>query len=374
MKFTSNVKPLQDVLDLVVVPSNISKFYAKSTILQVSIDSKGQLILNSEADSVISEARLKGSVDKIESTTTFVDSVQFKALIATLDSPTVQLDFDGGHIVVQSGRSKFSIPNPGIDGTMALQSPVEPSGTEFDLKSDIWKSVKDKQMYSLSDNFVKLVYTYIFNGTKEIMVGDYMNGLFTRTPKVGLPSQCLLSSNVVSVILSVDNDSKGYHVDRSFVIVSTTDTYQFISELKPKYETSPEVGSYNSEMISELFTKADMDGILLPIVKVKLLLLQSNLLLEGDSPSIKWSCADNILRFTSDKGEVDGEIEGKLTGKPKKWELEFKLKNIMSVISNLDGENIGVYPSFQEEGDEVICNALVFKDDSVEVILAGLEK
>ena len=56
MRFTVNTKPLQDVLDLVVVQGNISKFYQKSTILQISVDDKKRLQFNSEADSVISEA------------------------------------------------------------------------------------------------------------------------------------------------------------------------------------------------------------------------------------------------------------------------------------------------------------------------------
>ena len=369
MKFKSNTKPLQDALDLVVVPSNISQFYAKSTLLQISVDSSGSLQLNSQADSVKSEAKIKGAITgDIDTRLAFLNAVTFKQLISTLDSATIELDFMDGSVVVYSGRSKFIVPHVDFGADVELDRPVEPSGEECDLKSDVWKMVKSKQMYALSDNFVRLVYTYIFNGIDCIMVGDYTSGLFTRIEKTGLPSQCLLSSNVVSLILGVDTSSKLYHVDRSFVVVNNTDAYQFVAELEPKYETNPEVGSYSADIIGSLFTVASKDGIQLPTAKtIKTLLSQTNLLSEGDNPSIRWTCTGNKLHIKSDN--VDGDVECKLIGAPADWDIEFNLKAIISVISNLSGEFVAVYPSFRD--DE--CNALVFKDEDVSVILSGVD-
>jgi len=373
MKFTVTTKPFQDVLDLVVVQGNISKFYAKSTILQISVDTKGVLVLNSEADSVVSEARLKGSVDKIENATTFVDAVLFKQLVGTLDTPTIELDFVDQNIVIRSGRSTFTISSVVQSSDMQLRTPAEPSGSECDLNASNWKQVKDKQMYAISENFVKLVYTYVFNGTNEVIVGDYTSSLFTRSELEGLPVNCLLSSNIIGVILSVDSKSKIYHVGTSFILVSSTDAYEFTSELTPKYESEPEIGSYNSEAISSLFVNASSDGIIIPIFLVKQLLSQTNLLADGLSPTIKFSCSGNSLSLTSDK--VDGVIEGKLIGDSRDWELEFKLKDIMSVISNLSGEVVGIYPGMlHEDGEDDIITSLVFKDEDVSVVLASIDE
>lgn len=369
MKFTSNTKPLQDVLDLVVVQGNISKFYAKSTILQLSADSKGQLKLNTEADCVISQATLKGNVDKIEDKVLFVDAVLFKQLISTLDSATVSLDFGEDLITVYAGKSKFTVPNLLSAADMALQTPSEPGGEQCELKQELWKAVKNKQMYALSDNFVKLVYTFVYNGTKEIIVGDYTNSLFTRTMKVGLPSQCLLPATIVSVILGVDDKAKIYHIDRSFVLVSNTDAYEFVAELKPKYETAPEIGSYNADAIDELFTAAGADGLTVPAARIKNLLSQTSLLSEGDSPTIKITASGSNLKLMSDN--VDGDVEGKPIGNPVSFEIEFKLKSIINIISNLTGETIGIYPSMDEDGSASAC---IFKDEDVSVILAGIDK
>jgi len=370
MRFTINTTPLQSVLDLVVVSNNISKFYARSTVLQISVDKENQLKFNSEADSVISEAIMKGQIEGVVTSDSiaFVDAVLFKQLIDTFDSTTVSIEFKTDYITVYSGRSTFNVANLVAATDMQLKSPVEPVGEECDLNSDIWKLVKDKQLYALSDNFVRLVYTYIYNGSDKIITGDYIHSLFTLSKKGGLPSNCLLSTNIMNIILSVDSKSKIYHVGESFVIVDVNDAFKFTSELKPRYESDLALGSYNSDIIMDIFDNVGADGITIPLAKIKVLLSQTNILSEGDVPSIKWTCAKGKLKLLSDN--VDGQIEGKLIGKSLNWELIFKLKIIIDVISNLEGENINIYPTFQED----VVNALIFKDESVSVILAGIQE
>jgi hypothetical protein len=378
MKFTVNTKPLQDTLDLIVVPGNISRFFQKSTILQISIDGKDSLKLNSEAASVVSEAKLKGSIENLkDGIVRFVDSMLFKQLIDTLDSSTVSLEFEDNHIVVVSGKSKFNIPNLQIDEDARLSSPAQPSGKECELNVDIWSVVRDKQLYAISDSFIKLVYKYIYNGNGKILVGDYINSLFTLTEKPGLPTDCLLSSNIISVILGIDPKSKIYQVDKSYVVSFATDAFKFTAELKPRYEDDPELGNYSADIIGGLFDTVGSSGIKIPSAKLRLLLNQTNLIVSSlstnataskDTAAINWTCSGNKLKILSDN--IDSEFEGELIGTAADWTIDFKLKLISQVISNLEGDTIQIYPTFQEE----VANALVFKDDKVSVILAGIEK
>lgn len=366
MKFTVNTKPLKDVLDLVIVPSNISKFYAKSTVLQVSVNANGDLRLNSEADSVSSEGIVKGSVDALADVVMFVDALLFKQLISSVNATMVQLDFDENSINITAGKSRLSVPNV-LSADMRLASPSEPSGEECDLKADIWKKVKDKQMYALTDSFVKLMYSYIYNGPSEIMVSSYNDGLYTYSENIGLPATCLISPNIVSLILNVGAESKLFKNEDSFILVSKTDAYTFVSEFKPKYESNPEIGSYCADIIKGLYSDADIDGILIPLDQVNNLLSQVSLLSDGDDPTVDWSTSESSVKIFTDN--VEGKIDGKLTGNAKEYAIKFKVKALTSVISHLDGENIAIYPSFRE-GRAVGC---VFKDDDVSVILAGVK-
>lgn len=366
MKFTVNTKPLKDLLDLVIVPSNISKFYAKSTVLQVSVDSGGNLQLNSEADSVCSEGKIRGSADTLSEAVMFVDAILFKQLIASINISTVQLEFGENGIVILAGKSKFNIPNI-LSSDMRLNSPSEPVGEECKLNADIWKKVKEKQMYALSDNFVKLMYSYIYNGPKEVLVSSSNDGLYTCANHVGLPSTCLVSSNIVSLILNASDKGKLFKKDDSFILVDNTDAYQFTSEFKPKYESNPDIGSYCADIILRLYSEADEHGLLVSTSELNNLLSQVSLLSEGDDPTVDWKVSRSGLTIHSTN--VKGDVECELSGETKEYDISFKVKALTSVISHLEGDTIAVYPSFRE-GNAIGC---VFKDADVSVILAGVK-
>ena len=109
MKFTVSTKPLQDGLSLGVIKSNVSKFYQKSCLAQITAD-KHTLTINLEAASITSELLFKGVGEGEDKVTTFVDCLMLKDLVSTLDNNTTILEFVDGGVILISGKSKFTLP------------------------------------------------------------------------------------------------------------------------------------------------------------------------------------------------------------------------------------------------------------------------
>ena len=84
MKFSLNVKPLKDAMDLGIINGNISKFFEKSTVVELSV-SGNELQLNTQATSLLSEAVIKGNNEDGQEAYAIVDCVLFKSLIGSLD-------------------------------------------------------------------------------------------------------------------------------------------------------------------------------------------------------------------------------------------------------------------------------------------------
>ena len=94
MTFTCNTKPLIEALSLGVINSNISKFYRKSCLAQISGDSSDTLVINLEASYIYSEIRLKGYKEgEGDIPTVFVDNSLLKSLVSTFENATTTFEF-----------------------------------------------------------------------------------------------------------------------------------------------------------------------------------------------------------------------------------------------------------------------------------------
>ena len=60
MQFSLNVAPLKSALDLAVVNSNISKFFEKSTVVELSVTGS-KLFVNTQATALLSEVVIPGN-------------------------------------------------------------------------------------------------------------------------------------------------------------------------------------------------------------------------------------------------------------------------------------------------------------------------
>ena len=72
-KFTVSTKPLIDGLNLGILNANISNFFQRSTMAQVTAN-KNTLVINLEAAFIYSEVEFKGMGTEDESATIFVNS------------------------------------------------------------------------------------------------------------------------------------------------------------------------------------------------------------------------------------------------------------------------------------------------------------
>ena len=148
MNFTCSTKPLKDALGLGVVKSNVSKFYQKSCLAQLTA-TNSDLRINLEASYVSTELRLKGQGDNTEDSrsTVFVDCLTLSDLVNTFESSTITLEFTQGGLILHSGKSKFTLPQIVEESDLELKRPQEVSADadKLELAKSNWKFIKDHQ-------------------------------------------------------------------------------------------------------------------------------------------------------------------------------------------------------------------------------------
>lgn len=369
MKFTLSTKPLSDALALGVVNANISKFYRKSCLAQVTA-SKSDLIINLEASFILSEIRLKGSGDAETTETIFVDSLLLKQLVSTFDTSTVTLEFTEGGLILYSGKSKFTLPKM-VDGDeLSLNTPSIPGESANAIKVDKadWKFIKDYQMYAIAMSFIHPVYTRVWVGSNgDVLVGDFDNSIFTHSEKNKLGDTCLLSDTVINLFNSLPEGAELYKSEKSYMIKVATDGFEFIAEFTPQYESDEGVGSYHSEMILDMVEKPAEGSIKLSTAAINKFLSQAELL--------KSSAEDVITLYVNDNNQIglkDSnvdciiDVEGKIS---EPFKVNFKTSLLKSVFSNYTDESIKLAPMISE--DEVV-GVLVWNKE-LTTVLAGVD-
>lgn len=367
MKFTVSTKPLSNALDLGIVNQNVSKFYQKSCLAQLTAADK-DLIINLEAANVLSELRLKGSGDSTEKVTIFVDCLLLKQLVATFDAPVTTLEFTDSGLVLHSGKSKFVLPKM-IDGTeLQLRSPSnETPESIIDIDKSDWKFIKEHQMYAIAMSFIHPVYTRVWLGESgDVLVGDFDNSLFTHSKKSKLGKTCLVSDTIINLFNVLPDGAKLKKLEDSYIITVDTDGYEYISEFKPVYETDQGVGSYNSDIILEMLVTDENTAITVNTGVINKFLSQAALLSSSTEDSIVFSVKDNKL--TLKDANVDCKVP--IESVPEEYSVEFKTVLLKSVMSNFDEDSIHISPMKQD--DEVA--GIVAWTKNMTVVLASIEE
>ena len=370
MKFTTNTKPLADSLNLGIINSNVSNFYKKSCVVQISAD-KSTLRINVEAANICTELRLKGSGELAEGEThamVFVDSLLFKQLINTLDSSTVTLEFVEGGLTVHSGKSTFTLPKQ-VDGTeFELKAPVAPeqAAEAVDIDKTAWKFIKDNQMYAISMAFVYPVYTKVWIGESgDVLVGNFSTGHFTHSKKGKLGTTCLLTETIINLFNSLPDGAKLAKVDRDYLIELSADSYTYITQFSPLYESDEGVGNYSADMILGAM-KLPESSVQIPTAAVTKLLNQALLFSTSGEDVITLSVKDKTL-YLKDKS-VDGQIPG--TGNDTvNFTRDFNLAALKQVIGNYADETVSISPSMRED----IVTGIIVWNKELTTIIAGVE-
>ena len=367
MKFIVSTKPLCDGLDLGVINANVSKFYQKSCVAQVSAD-KHNLKINLEAASIVSEIRLKGSGDSDQLNTIFVDSLLLKQLVSTLDSSTVTLEFTEGGLILHSGKSKFTLPKvlDAVDVELKAPSTAYESTNVIDIDKADWKFIKENQMYAIAMSFIHPVYTKVWVGEScDVLVGDFDNSLFTHSKKTKLGNTCLLSDTIVNLFNSLPDGAKLIRFGDEYIINVKTDGFEYIAQFTPDYESNENIGSYNSDIILSMMNRST-EHVTFNAPALNKFLSQAALLSTSTEDSITLSVGDGLLKLSDNNVDCSIVVNGDIPGS---YSVEFKTAMLKSVISKYGEESVCISP--MKQGEDV-AGVIIWNDD-LTTVLAGVE-
>lgn len=370
MKFQVSTAPLNNGLSLGVVNANVSNYFKRSYIAQITA-TKQELTINLEASQILSELRFKGMGDEDTDVTTFVSSVLLKQLVATLTNPVTTLEFVDGGLIIHSGKSKFTLPKLDIDSSStSLNKPEVPTNfvDAVDINKSDWSFIKNNQMYAISMAFAHPVYTRVWVGDHgDVLVGDYDQGLFTHSEKSKLGTTCLLKDSIINLFNSLPEGAKIAKVDDVYVIKVTTDGFEFISEFRPEYEDDENIGSYSSDIIIEMMGHTEDKYSVVPTAAIQKFMSQADLLADGSTATIKLKVDGNTLTLKDDNVDCSVDLESLF---PDTYEVEFTTSLLKSVLSNYTDETVCIAPMIQ--GDEVAGIKVWSKD--LTTVLAGVEE
>ena len=374
MKFTVSVKPLKNVTSQGIIPANISNFYQRSTVLQITA-TQDTLKLNVEASSIKTRMTLRGSGDEETPRSVMVDCLKFKKLIDSIDSDVLTLEFIPGGLYVHSGRSKFAIAQVMDTNDATLNEPDDSlvSESEVTINSEAWKFVKEHQMYAISNSEKRPVYKNVWVGeNKEIIIGDMDLSLFTFSRYGEFESSCLLPPTLVNLFISIPEGSTISKCGRDYLLRIETDSYSMLTQFTPKYEDDAAVGSYSSQIIlgtlnhPDKFVTVDTSAILKFIN-------QTAIVNQADTGKItEFTIADGVLTLTNRSSSCSMEVGVSDISYTVKFATVF-LKN---VLSNLDGDKVNIAPVIRNIPDSTGAPVptpvgCIFWTDNLTTMLAG---
>jgi len=365
MKFIGNTAPIVSGLDLAIISSNISKFYQKSCIVELTIEPNG-LRVNTEASSVKSELVFKGAPQGDGPNHIFVDSLLFKNLLKTIETDLVEFVIEEDRLTVVAGKGNFHLPKVVSADEMELVRPVKADSVDTtDIDSSAWAFVKDHQMYAIAMSFIYPVYTNVWLGKDgDVLVGDFDNSIFTHSTKVGIDTTCLLTDTIVNLLTTVPENSKIVKIGKSYEIEVLTDPYSYLCEFTPKYETDEGVGEYSSDAIFGLFN-ADDRHITVNTKTILKYISQAELFTTSNDELIKVEVEGNTFTLVNTNVKCNLTIDNPFDP----FSISFSLGLLKDVISHMDKDEVYVTPLIQ--GTTAV--GLIFRTDDMEAVLAGAE-
>jgi hypothetical protein len=364
MKFTVSTKPLKSVTDLGIIKANISKFYYRSNIVQITAN-RDTLKLNIEASGIKSKMTLKGSGDEDKTVSIMVECAMFKNLIDSIETDIVTFEFIEGGLYVHAGTSKFAIPQIIDVADVQLDEPVDQfqSDNVITITPTSWQFIKDHQMYAISTSNKHPVYMNVWvSQNKDVIVGDYDSSLFTYSKCGDFDTTCLFPTSLINLFTSIPEGSKAAKVGNSYVLTIETDSYAMVTEFVPKYESDESVGSYNSEIILNMLTHPE-SFITVDVAPISKFINQTSILRQGDmNKTMDFVLANGKLTLTNKASSysVDVGAEGTYT-------VKFSIDLFKNVLGNFDSDKVNIAPMMRGE-NAIGC---IFWTDTLTTLLAG---
>ena len=365
MKFEASTKPIVSGLELGIIPSNITKFYQKSCIVELTIE-KASLRINTEVSAVKSELVFKGYVSGEGQNHIFVDSLLFKNLMKSITNDMVEFDISEDGLTVYSGKSKFTLPQVVSGDDLELSRPEQDyqSAQSFELDKSGWEFIKDNQMYAIAMSFIHPVYTYAWLGESgDVIVGDFDNSIFTHSYSAHLKTTCLLTDTIINLLSTVPEDSKIMQIGRNYEIRVATDPYTYLCEFTPRYEEDEGIGDYSANLILGLFNHDS--SIRINSEAISKYISQAELFSTTNDDTINVEVAQNSFNLVNHnvncKIPVDSPFED--------FSITFKISLLKDAISHMDSKDIEFCPLIQDGQ----VSGIILWTDNIETVLAGID-
>lgn len=388
MKFTTNLKPIAEGIELAIINGNVGKYYQKSHITEINILEDGMQV-NTESDSIRSELRFDGKVSKSGDGDTFtkilVDSKLLKKLLNTLSAETVSFTVTETHLELGSGKSKFDLPQvdvPGSDGSYQLARPGKAKkGSEVsDLNPEEWEFVRRNQKYALSLSTSYPVYMSAWIGGKDgIITGDYGKSLFTHTYVDALDEPCLVRYTILNLLSSMPKGSTIVRSSGGYLVRYESDPFTFTCEFSPEIESDD--FNYNADIILGMFD-TPAPKLRLETEKVRKLLSQAELFtaaLYFGVDSITLAFDGKTLRMFNVNVSCEFDMEFDDAGTPDPFEADFDLRELKSVISHISDmkeeapDIIDIRPLSRDDDGTEVTYAIRVETDYISTCLGAIE-
>ena len=371
MKFNLNVKPLKDAMDLAIISGNISKFFEKSTVIELTV-SDDILRLNTQATSLVSEATIKGYNEDKGVASAIVDCQLFKQLVSTIDGNEVCLDFQDNFLVVQYGKSKFNVPKLLSDEDEAsLDRPALEESLKGSLKTELhpdnWKYIQDHQLYAVAMSQIHKVYTRVWvDADKGVLTGDPNLGFFTYQPESDLSGSCLVSSTIVNLLSVLEDGSSVYSVDdSSYVVCMSCDSFDFRSQFTVEHEEQNGMGSYDSDMIFAMVLDNSNEPVKLSKSKLASTVKQAGLFASASDPLIYITASESGFKLENDNVNcVICKDASNLN-----YSIAFTVSDLETTVSHMDDDDLYMSPIVKE--GEVF--GVRFSSGKLIALLGGVE-
>lgn len=373
MKFTVSTKPLKNVTNLGIIKANISKFYYRSNVVQITAD-QHTLKLNIEASGIKTKMVLSGSGDEDVTKSIIVDCSMFKNLIDSIDNDIISIEFVDGGIAIHAGTSKFAIPQLLDVNDVQLNEPIDSytATSTFTIKPADWQFVKDHQMYAISASKEHPVYTNVWVGNdKGVIVGDFESSLFTYSKQGNFDSICLLPPSLINLFTSIPEGSTVEKIDRNYVLTITTDSYSMVTEFLPKYEDDDAVGSYNSGIILNMLNHPE-SFITVDVAPIIKFINQTSILNQTEvSKILTFSIEDGTLTLTNRSSRYSMEVES-----DRDYTVKFLIDMFKSVLTNMDSDKVNIAPILRQGTDDMgqpieMAIGCIVWTDTITTVVAG---
>lgn len=364
MRFTVNTKALKNATDLGIIKANISKYYYKSNVVQITATAD-TLKINVEASGIKTKMILGGSGDEEITTSILVDCSIFKSLIDSIDTDVLSIEFIAGGIYIHAGTSKFSIPQMLDINDVQLEEPEDDysvTNTSTIVPSD-WQFIKDHQMYAIATKESHPVYKNVWVGQdKDVIVGDYDSSLFTYSKRGKFDATCLFPASLINLFTSIPEGSTVSKIGKSYILNITTDNYSMITEFLPKYEDDESVGNYNATMILNMLKHPDL-FITLDIAPLTKFINQTAILAQTEMDKVfDFVLSDGKLTLSNTTSSYSMQVDSN-----ESYTVKFSSDLFKRVLSNFDSDKINIAP--MHRGDMTI--GCIFWTDNLTTLLAG---